>query len=273
MESAYSFYLNIYEDLKKFCQPLHHYLGLSHFGYLRIFYNSNYIHISNDHNLTAAYLEKITQSQIFFDKFLFYDQSTDYQFILWPKNPIDTSMNLYLEHRYWHGFTIAKFNNHSHLEMWWFAADQESNNLENFYYQHWKILLSFVKKFNHQFIEKIDYNKLALAKYYEGFSFNIPLLNEENNCRDKIKDFINTLFPKGIEVKCKNSWERITQREIHCLSILAQGKTMKEISNELSLSPRTIETHLQHLQNKTGYHLRSDLVKLYNQEIKHLFFK
>jgi DNA-binding NarL/FixJ family response regulator len=55
-------------------------------------------------------------------------------------------------------------------------------------------------------------------------------------------------------------WERLTAREIEILSCLAQGKTGKDISEELNIAPLTVRTHIRNLMTKVGAHSRLEAV-------------
>ena len=52
----------------------------------------------------------------------------------------------------------------------------------------------------------------------------------------------------------------ITAREIEILGLVAGGLTNKQIAARLTLSPRTIEKHVESLLRKTGSATRTELV-------------
>lgn len=53
---------------------------------------------------------------------------------------------------------------------------------------------------------------------------------------------------------------RLTQREREILALLAIGRRQKEIAGELTISPKTVATHIQSLLKKLGVHSRAELV-------------
>jgi two-component system response regulator NreC len=55
--------------------------------------------------------------------------------------------------------------------------------------------------------------------------------------------------------------DRLTDREVEVLRLIALGFTNAEIGEELSLSVRTVESHRAHIQQKTGQTKRSELVR------------
>jgi two-component system response regulator NreC len=54
---------------------------------------------------------------------------------------------------------------------------------------------------------------------------------------------------------------KITQREVEVLRLIAFGHTSVEIARMLHLSPRTIETHRAHIHKKLGLATRAELVR------------
>lgn len=55
--------------------------------------------------------------------------------------------------------------------------------------------------------------------------------------------------------------ETLTTREIDVLQLLAKGHTNRQIAEQLSLSPRTVEGHRANLSAKLGLHSRVELVE------------
>jgi len=54
---------------------------------------------------------------------------------------------------------------------------------------------------------------------------------------------------------------RLSQREVEVLRLIALGHTSVEIARLLHLSPRTIETHRAHIHKKLGLKTRAELVR------------
>ena len=54
----------------------------------------------------------------------------------------------------------------------------------------------------------------------------------------------------------------LTRRERQILSLLASGRTQKEIGKDLVISPKTVGTHIQHILAKLGVHSRAHAVVL-----------
>lgn len=65
----------------------------------------------------------------------------------------------------------------------------------------------------------------------------------------------STATGNGIEA------ETLTLREIDVLQLLAKGYTNRQIAEQLSLSPRTVEGHRANISAKLGLHSRVELVE------------
>jgi two-component system nitrate/nitrite response regulator NarL len=54
----------------------------------------------------------------------------------------------------------------------------------------------------------------------------------------------------------------LTPRESEVLRLLAQGLTQQEIAGRLSITPKTVGTHIEHVLQKLGVHSRTQAVAL-----------
>lgn len=54
--------------------------------------------------------------------------------------------------------------------------------------------------------------------------------------------------------------DKLSQREVEVLRLIALGHTSVEVASKLHLSPRTIETHRAHIHTKLGLTKRAELV-------------
>jgi two-component system response regulator NreC len=61
-------------------------------------------------------------------------------------------------------------------------------------------------------------------------------------------------------LRSAQSEDRLSQREVEVLRLIALGFTSVEIARQLSLSPRTVESHRAHITGKLGLSTRAELV-------------
>jgi two-component system response regulator NreC len=66
--------------------------------------------------------------------------------------------------------------------------------------------------------------------------------------------------PNKAETPAVSKAETLTLREIEVLQLLAKGYTNRQIAEQLSLSPRTVEGHRANIAGKLGLHSRVELV-------------
>jgi DNA-binding NarL/FixJ family response regulator len=57
-------------------------------------------------------------------------------------------------------------------------------------------------------------------------------------------------------------WEKLTPREMQVAQLIAEGKRNAEIAQALSISVRTVQTHLQNIYAKLEVHSRTELVRV-----------
>lgn len=94
-------------------------------------------------------------------------------------------------------------------------------------------------------ILKAIYTVNSGEKYFSGDISNIIV----NNLLKKSSNIESKATPEK-EIKPINTNHNLTKREIEILQLVLQGKTNKEISEELQKSKRTIETHRFNLMKK-----------------------
>lgn len=52
----------------------------------------------------------------------------------------------------------------------------------------------------------------------------------------------------------------LTPREYECICLIKQGMTMKQVANDLTLSPRTVEFYLQNIKQRFGVNRMGDML-------------
>jgi DNA-binding CsgD family transcriptional regulator len=268
--SLLSYNANFLKQIQELCKPLETYLGINHFGYLKVYKNLQYFYVSNDLGVTSDYLLNVKDSNIFYKNYLSESNNLDTKYILWPDQAENYSMELYLKHGFWNGLTALKLNEND-VEMWWFATDPNNVLIQNFYKDHLDILQRYIHYFNKKLKQfaKVDHTNLAV--YTKGFDFNIPLVND-NAYPDasQVSAFVNHLFPRGVATYSTNGIIQLTNSEIKCLRLIAECYSAKEVAQKLNISERTVESHLARIRYKSGYNLKSDIVNLLYKQVEDL---
>ncbi len=92
----------------------------------------------------------------------------------------------------------------------------------------------------------------AIQAVYQGDTFLHPSV-----AKDIVAGYLEQ---KKVEAK-EGKRKRLTNRELDVLSLIAEGKTNKEIAELLCLSISTVQTHRLHLLKKLQVHDRTQLVR------------
>ena len=71
-----------------------------------------------------------------------------------------------------------------------------------------------------------------------------------------LEDYMRQLQQRGLE----DSYDLLTDREKEILQLLAEGKSNKDVAQELNLSPYTVETHRTRIMQKLNLHSATDIV-------------
>ncbi len=87
----------------------------------------------------------------------------------------------------------------------------------------------------------------AIRKVASGGKFVDPVL---------VESFV--FSPESVEPPLH---ETLSDRELQVFSMLASGKTVSEIADELYLSVKTVSTHKSRLMDKMGLHSHTDLIR------------
>lgn len=57
----------------------------------------------------------------------------------------------------------------------------------------------------------------------------------------------------------------LSKREKEVLSFVVRGMTAKMIANQLIISPRTVEQHVENIKNKTGTYSKNQLMNTFSE--------
>jgi DNA-binding NarL/FixJ family response regulator len=91
----------------------------------------------------------------------------------------------------------------------------------------------------------------AIQAVTQGRSYFSPKIS-----RILQEDFVQLLGRRGVD----DSYDLLTEREREVLQLVAEGKTNKEIANQLNLSLYTVDTHRTHILQKLNLHSVPELI-------------
>lgn len=255
---AIDYYNSFSQDVKDFCAPLEKYFGISLFGYGRFYKNGRYLLVTNDHIFNDFYLNNMNPGNIFFEKYI--NCQTVYDCVLWPSNPQGSCMQEYFNFGYWHGMTFILDQNSNFIEIAGFAAQKDYHRIIEYYYKYGAVLEKFVNQFKKKFKAKISISTIdqGLAKTNRLIDNSVP----EKQITTEQKTIQKFYCDIGINYN-QEKLKKLTHTELRILKFVCLGFTAKHIATELGISNRTVETHLHNIKQKSGYHYKNDLIKMY----------
>ncbi len=186
-----------------------------------------------------------------------------YSYLLWPNGNNCPLIEMCVQKiGLARGLTIYK-RHQDHVMAWWFASKNE-NGIPS------TVSQSSMAPF-HEFIRYFEAKRAAHDLFSPLVEYALPFdLSYNEPDQQKMESFISSIQTRKFLFTIENQSIFLTKRELDCLSALSQGKTYKEVAVALSLSPRTVETYLNQIKEKTGTSYKSKLIDSFlknNKEI------
>lgn len=217
--------LNLSRDVKEICAPHFKQLGLDHFNYIYRDNNGQATYLCSNQKWLDHYLKKSYPKIGAFEQKI---ELSQYNYILWSglsrNDPIliDSKEMLDIEH----GITIIK-------------QEQDGYGFYNL----------GTKTTDSSIINKYVNN----LEQYENFILGFREKASEILCVAKRLKLCVSSEPR-IDKNKKSGYQfgklYLTEREFQCVNYLALGKTAEEIALILSISKRTVETHIKNIKIK-----------------------
>jgi DNA-binding CsgD family transcriptional regulator len=245
-------------DISSICSPLFAVSPLNYFAYCNVYPDGSYYMLSTH----ADWHKHIYETQIYKNERITLIQGQNREHIIpwdscWPLRAAHASEFFKLNHC----ITIGK-KTENNYELVCFGTDKKPNNIMNYYFNNMDILKKFIFYFKEKAIKLIQTantqpNKLLLATYSKEFTQKGVFNNKGNYYKDARnifktnKYFFDTNIKKGY----------LTRRELECLLLTLEGKTLKEVGFLLNISLKSVDSYLTIVKEKLGCHNRSQLFR------------
>jgi len=138
----------------------------------------------------------------------------------------------------------------THYDLMALAMPEVKENVVSYYLTN----LHNFEIFRERFIEQAK----ELLAIVEKQKIILPSFQPEIKPSERASDGIHQRY----EILGMHGVTYLTQQEFLCLHLLHKGQTYKEIALRLCISPRTVETYLKRIREKTGCLTRHDLFYL-----------
>lgn len=148
-----------------------------------------------------------------------------------------------------------------YIQFFSFATDLGNNNVNHFYVNHLDLLEKFGDYFMQRmssFLDRAKRVSLAEQKRTE-FKFKLAKFIDAKNGIVREKETVNKyITPEKVNHKVK---QLLTRREVDVVNNLIDGKSAQETAENLFISRRTVEKHIENIYAKMSCNSRSELMK------------
>lgn len=249
-------------EVAEICKPLFKHTGLTVFIYTKLFHDGTYWTLSNREDwISYFYKSRYKEPNIKNDK-IKSGYYVDLSEIGVPRIQLNVARESFNAD---HWLNIIK-NNDNFCDIYGFASSRNQRGMLNMYINNVDIFEHFIRYFKDKAENLIKYannNRIWVPGNMKNTpeeserSLNVvtPLISREQ--------FFSDTSISRYYIKSRNGY--LTKREYECLYLLSKGKGVKEISNVLKLSNRTIGYYLNNLKIKFNCYSRSELLNLFNE--------
>lgn len=251
--------------ISSICEPLFKNFGITHFWYDKLFEDGRFFDVGSDIKWKEYFHahDLVNKTPNFFIDTMRHTAKNQTIFLLWPNDSYqkDPLLSAQMSFNICHGLNIME-KKEGFIESFGFATTSENSNISQFYINNLDILkhfLLFFKEKASEVIKTADSKKICILSEPAPTHVN----NTEN---EKIGNFLQQTSLTKYTLRTANGQTCLTKKEVECLSLLAGGKTAKEIAKLLiskngeQLSPRTVEFYINNIKKKTGFRKTTELV-------------
>lgn len=239
---------------------------------MRMYKNYKYLSIGTNLEYLKYYLQNLKEPGAIFEPARIFSSTSlapnkdNLRYFIWPnqysKDIKDPLFEILYKFNVWNGFTISKYTD-DYVETWSFATDKTSESTTQFYINNLPLFdrfITYFKKCTSEFTKEINDEKLAVFQN----PFNLNCVSSEGLSNKILNDVLSAKNNiKMFKFLCENSRiSTLSNREIECLFYISSGKTMKNIAKVMSISPRTVEMHINAIKRKTNINYKADLSNL-----------
>lgn len=213
--------------------------GFNYFQYLRCYADGSMNCLTNNTGL-FEYAQEYHNQPIIYSSFEEEHANKPYYWFLWdealpPTAPVQLAREKFNFHN---GLTLVR-RTKNYYDMIAVALPYEHSNPGSFYLNKINTIEQFIYDFdkrNKDLLEIMDKSAITLPKAYRD-------VNYQEMCLTQGK----------IKTQGKGGMTYLTTQEFACLRLVVKGFSYKHIAQMLEISPRTVETYLSRVKQRTGY--------------------
>lgn len=264
-QSAILYNESIHKYLQDICKPLFENFGITIFEYVKIFFDSTCLNISTNHKWLIHNYTKCPMGTVL-EKHLKTVPIGSTRYLLFGIREEDLRNPMLREaHKFniWNGLNIYKRYTEE-CECFLFATHPHNTSILEFYMNERILLEKFIHYFKEKaqpFIDSFDMRKRTV------FVNDSSILSSTQTRDHSIEKCALAIKPNKYFITKGKTNISLSKREMQCLCLFAYGKSVKEIALSIDLSPRTVESYINSVKQKTSLTYKSDLINLFHENI------
>lgn len=244
------------QEMAAICRPLKK-LDISYFAHVRITQGKKFSALASNPLFAEHYL----RNQYYTADIHMIDETKVGNYIVWDAiefTGIGEKMCMEAHHFGIHNpFTIIHKNKDS-IDYFHFANDSVSKHINQIYLANVDLLNRFIDYFK----EAVKQSKLLSYAYQLTFDIDLPHKIVMTHFGDTSMVCDQAEFFRDISVSKKLQIQNVSlsKRQSEILRLVVYGKTIKEISQTLGLSPRTTGHYFETIKTKFNVYTKSELI-------------
>ena len=247
--------------MKKFAEPLFANSCINNFSYIKFYKNNSVINLTTDINWIDYRFKENIKYKILFESELNSNVLDKPHIYFWPNDTNDKLLEALNHFGIWNGCNIY-IPSRNHIEVFSFASAIDKTNMNNFYINNFHTLTQFILYFKNELSLVIDHDS---EKNKIITDINFPIMESHENTNSLIYRKKNLIMRDIKRVQFSEN-VYLTYKEAACCYFLNKGHTLKDISNKIGISTRTVETHINHVKEKTNCCTKPLLLQMLNKK-------
>ncbi|MBL0941449.1 MAG: helix-turn-helix transcriptional regulator [Alphaproteobacteria bacterium] len=255
----------IVSSLESLCTPLFNNFPITHFSYARGFPDGRFLLLSPSKNWQERWITTIpTIEGGNFQKEIWQAPLDKFSSYIWYNIIGSHFLNQHdpmavINHEFRLSSMLDIFlRSENHVEVWSFGTKLEHMEASQLFQHYTDLFIYFCIYFKEKASSLI--NALNSAQH-ATFGEKVDLYTKREVLDDqKINKFLEEIQIKKLSFGVASEKCMITRQEVRCLAHLATGKSIKEVALLIRISPRTVESYIENLKNKTGCSRTTELI-------------
>lgn len=249
-------------DLVHFCSPLFDSFNLNHFGFTKYYPDGSRVILETNKQWLEVYGESdFYEDPNRFNSLIHYMNSLPkqgYNYNIFTGKPEGPTHQKLYELGMWNSISFYKREGKA-VEIFHMSTSATNSQIIALYTNQNPLLQQFILYFKEKLLPKIEPHIPHLSSAYQEEEGNTVYINTKLN--ESIINFLQKTKVKKYYLNCTY----ISHREMECLYYLAQGFPIKGVAKQLGLSPRSIETYLNHLKRKLNTTDKASLIRQFHE--------